>query len=109
MAFYVIENDDDKSTTLYHASDEVQRVLDDIIELDWSGDAANLLGGKSYLVGEIASDPATELRHQCRKDVLEEHGFEVDDAEIIVIKDEEWAKRIDEEINSIWLDTRNDL
>ena len=55
--------------------------------------------GKAYNVGSgYTSDPQTEKIHQSTCIVLQEWGFEVEDAQVIIIKDLDWADKIDEEI-----------
>lgn len=56
------------------------------------------LGGRAYQVGEICGSPSTEERHEIRKEVLRGHGFEVDEADLIVIKDLDWINLIDKDI-----------
>lgn len=58
--------------------------------------------GKAYNVGSgYTSDPQTEKIHETTCDVLREWGFDVDDQDVILIKDMDWASKIDEEINNL--------
>lgn len=58
--------------------------------------------GKAYNVGAgYTSDPQTEKIHEVTCHVLKEWGFEVDDQDVILIKDMDWAATIDEEINGL--------
>lgn len=58
--------------------------------------------GKAYNVGSgYTSDPQNEKIHETTCRVLKSWGFEVDEAQVIVIKDLDWASKIDEEINML--------
>lgn len=58
--------------------------------------------GKPYNVGSgYTSDPETEKIHETTCRVLKSWGFEVEEAQVIVIKDLDWADKIDEEINAL--------
>lgn len=56
--------------------------------------------GKAYNVGSgYTSDPQTEKIHETTCNVLQEWGFEVEESQVIIIKDLDWAFKIDEEID----------
>ncbi len=58
--------------------------------------------GKAYNVGSgYTSDPQTEKIHEATCKTLQEWGFEVEEAQVIIIKDIDWWGKIDEEIDEL--------
>ena len=65
-------------------------------------DEIHNMPGKAYNVGSgYSSDPESEKIHETTCDVLRQWGFDVDDQDVILIKDMDWAATIDEEINKL--------
>ena len=57
------------------------------------------LGGKSYNLGEFCGEENADLAHRAICEVLSEWGLEVEQSEVIVIKDHNWSIQIDAEID----------